>query len=109
MVFKTMRNDYRIKYMWDWDKRDDDGAPAPDVVMLHLWQRTFDGAEIDELEDIVCLRDLLSDMTPAIVRRAREQNCSWKEIGDALGMSRQAAQQRFGDQPTRSTGRLGKG
>ena len=32
---------------------------------------------------------------PEIVRMAREQRCTWAEIGDALGTSRQAAWERF--------------
>lgn len=33
----------------------------------------------------------------AIVREARAEGRTWEEIGDALGTTRQAAQQRFGD------------
>jgi hypothetical protein len=31
------------------------------------------------------------------VRRARESGCSWTEIGDALGTSKQAAWERFSE------------
>ena len=33
---------------------------------------------------------------PEIVRLAREQRCTWAEIGEALGTTRQAAWERFG-------------
>jgi hypothetical protein len=32
----------------------------------------------------------------AVVAEAREAGTTWEEIGDALGITRQAAQQRFG-------------
>ena len=32
---------------------------------------------------------------PEIVAMAREQRCTWEEIGDALGITRQAAWERF--------------
>jgi ATP-dependent Clp protease ATP-binding subunit ClpX len=32
---------------------------------------------------------------PELVNRAREQRCTWAEIGDALGTTRQAAWERF--------------
>lgn len=32
----------------------------------------------------------------ASVQRARDEGATWQEIGDALGITRQAAQQRFG-------------
>lgn len=31
----------------------------------------------------------------AWAREARKQDCTWQEIGDALGLTRQAAQQRY--------------
>lgn len=41
------------------------------------------------------VRAWLDHDLPVIVRGARKDGATWQEIGDMLGMSRQAAQQRF--------------
>lgn len=38
----------------------------------------------------------VGDLVAAAVGRARASGCTWQQIGEALGMSRQAAFQRFG-------------
>lgn len=47
------------------------------------------------LEGAAEVRAWLDHDLPVIVRGARKDGMSWQEIGDMLGMSRQAAQQRF--------------
>lgn len=42
------------------------------------------------------LRDHAAELVAAAVQRARASGCTWQQIGDALGISRQAAFQRFG-------------
>ncbi len=44
----------------------------------------------------VPLRALTENVIVAAIQRARQDGASWKEIGDALGVSRQAAFQRYG-------------
>ncbi len=51
------------------------------------------------LTDIVMRKDQLDVATinlDAAVWRAKAEGATWEEIGDSLGITRQAAQQRFG-------------
>lgn len=59
----------------------DDNAPLPPVMAVKLaaWRR--DTAE----------RDLA-----AAIRSARDQQASWREVGEAIGTSGEAARQRYG-------------
>jgi hypothetical protein len=76
------------------------GRPL-DLDMLSRCLRRYaarigDGA-LHELPDLVRLADMLDrDLTDAVARlRAEPWAYSWSQIGAALGISRQAAQQRF--------------
>lgn len=51
---------------------------------------------IEELEDIRQRRQALEREVAVLVRKARVQGVSWGEIGEALGVSRQAVHQRYG-------------
>ena len=62
----------RIRLVGDWDERPLDGL------------RQARGIEL-------ALDKVLRDQ----VRRARDAGCSWTEVGDALGTSKQAAWERF--------------
>lgn len=42
------------------------------------------------------LRAMTEDVIAAAIQRARDQGASWREVGDILGVSRQAAFQRYG-------------
>lgn len=53
------------------------------------WQRL--------LETIVSARRELDRMEFEAVQVVREAGATWEDIGDALGISRQAARQRFGE------------
>lgn len=46
-------------------------------------------------DDARRLERVESDLRAAVCR-ARDEGATWQELGDALGISRQAAQQRFG-------------
>lgn len=58
-------------------------------VQTHLFTK-------DELEGLAMLNSLMSDTIKWVVDERRAQGASWSEIGRALGISKQAAQQRFG-------------
>lgn len=49
-----------------------------------------------ELRDLAALRDAVAELIKTRVPEARDAELSWTQIGDALNMSRQAAQKRFG-------------
>jgi hypothetical protein len=58
-------------------------------------QRTMPGLP-GVLKDLQVLQDTIEDVRTEIVRDMRADGCTWGEIGDALGMSRQGARQRYG-------------
>lgn len=58
-------------------------AVEDDVPTARIRRATLARAEVAELE-------------AAAVREARSAGASWSEIGDALGVTKQAAQMRFG-------------
>jgi hypothetical protein len=60
----------------------------------------------DDLADLIALRAQLDEEIRLTVYglRGEPECCSWAEIGDMFGISRQAAQQRFGGEGVRTTG-----
>ena len=65
-------------------------------VLRGLGRRVSDGDPVD-LAAAVALRSELDAIIRASVRQMRETHgYSWAQIGDELGVTRQAAYQRFG-------------
>ena len=58
-------------------------------VQTHLFTK-------DELEGLAMLNNLMSDTIKWVVAERRAKGDSWAQIGEILGISKQAAQQRFG-------------
>src|SRR5919201_1795605 len=71
---------------------------AADVAAL-VERRTESAAPLDRLQAAVSVVDELRGVGEAVLDRfvaeARAAGCSWSQIGAALGVSKQAAQQRF--------------
>jgi hypothetical protein len=71
---------------------------AADIAAL-VEQRARSGAPLDRLEAAVStvdeLRSVGEEVLDRFVAQARAAGSSWSEIGAALGVSKQAAQQRF--------------
>src|SRR5919198_5371454 len=71
---------------------------AADVAAL-VEQRTEAAAPLDRLQAAVTvvdeLRSVGEEVLDRFVAEARAAGCSWSEIGAVLGVSKQAAQQRF--------------
>jgi hypothetical protein len=66
--------------------------------ILRAYSRRIAQGDIDALEDMADLAaEIESAMTQAI-KGLRERGYSWAEIGARLGITRQAAQQRWGSQ-----------
>ena len=52
------------------------------------------------LRNSVAIIQAFTDDLPIFVNAARSSGATWEQIGDALGVSRQAAQQRYGQHET---------
>lgn len=50
---------------------------------------------VDILREVYYLTENLSELGRSLTEDARKEGASWAAIGDAWGISRQAAQQRF--------------
>jgi hypothetical protein len=72
------------------NKRTD--GPAPRVP---VWDQMEDKAILDHLPRIEAVRDQVDDDLRAWVAEARRRELSWDRIGEALGMKRQSAWERF--------------
>jgi len=64
------------------------------------------GAPLDRVEAALMVSEELAlcadDLIGQFVTEARQAGCSWTEIGQRIGVSKQAARQRFGDPPRRA-------
>ncbi|MCF0093587.1 hypothetical protein [Micromonospora sp. MH99] len=55
--------------------------------------------DVEALRDLITLSSVIDDAIGEAVIGLRAFGYSWAEIGSRLGISRQAAQQRWGDKP----------
>ncbi len=75
-------------------------TPPPDLdrLLADVHEEASSDDPMDLLAAAATTRDTLTDAAEAVldhfVEVAREAGCSWTEIGNALGVSKQAAQQR---------------
>lgn len=83
---------------------DDEFAAAARRFVKALGRRA--GGNISTLRFLSGMSDLVEELTTqAVFDLRREPVCaSWSEIGEVLGISRQAAQQRFGGEGARKRG-----
>jgi uncharacterized NAD(P)/FAD-binding protein YdhS len=58
----------------------------------------WDERPLDGLREARGIERALDKVMRDAVRRARDAGCSWTEVGDALGTSKQAAWERFSSQ-----------
>jgi hypothetical protein len=64
--------------------------------------RRCGGADPEDLTELVEMSATLAEAVGDAVAGLRANGFSWAQIGRALGMTRQAAQQRFGERRPRS-------
>ena len=77
----------------------DFGAMVTRMIRAH--GRRVANADREDLADLVAMRGLLDDAITAAVTHLRDHHeFSWTAIGDAVGTTRQAAQQRYGRKDT---------
>ena len=62
-----------------------------------LWDEIDDQALLEHLPRIEAVRDQVDDDLRAWVAEARRRELSWERIGEALGMKRQSAWERFAE------------
>jgi len=62
---------------------------------LPAWEQVDDRALLAHLPRIEAVRDQVDDDLRAWVAEARRRELSWDKIGEALGMKRQSAWERF--------------
>jgi hypothetical protein len=67
--------------------------------ILRAYARRISSGDVDALEDMTALADDIEDAIRQAVTGLRDFGYSWAEIGLRLGVTRQAAQQRWGTQP----------
>lgn len=76
-----------------------DGTVSLDVLIGLTRERAPSGVPLDLLASASALSRDLNDLSDRLVdhfvRQARRAGCSWAQIAEALGVTRQAAQQRF--------------
>jgi hypothetical protein len=58
-------------------------------------RRVGDG-DVDDLRVLLLIRQALDEATVEAVRGLREAGCTWEDIGQATGTTRQAALMRWG-------------
>ena len=64
--------------------------------IIRAYARRIATGDVEALTDMVALSAELDAAIAAAVIGLRGVGCSWTEIGDRLGITRQAAQQRWG-------------
>jgi hypothetical protein len=64
--------------------------------IIRAFARRVASGDVEALRDMVGLADQLDAAINDAVHGLRQHGYSWTEIGDRLGISRQAAQQRWG-------------
>ena len=63
--------------------------------ILHAYSRRVADGDIDALSLMTRLADEMDDAIAQAVKGPRTQGYSWTDIGDRLGITRQAARQRW--------------
>lgn len=68
--------------------------------MIRAAGRRVAQADEVELAQLVQLHEVLSEATTVAVAGMRARGCSWAYVGSALGITRQSAQERWGEKRT---------
>ena len=95
-VKKTLTPRIPVQRRRDVVENDAFAAFARRIIRAH-GRRVADG-DVEALRDLVALSSVIDDAIGEAVIGLRAFGYSWSEIGARLGISRQAAQQRWGGQ-----------
>src|ERR671930_639561 len=84
-----------------------------DDLIEHVRSRHPDGGALEHLSEAVLLSEHLDDLADHLighfVDQARKTGASWTEIGESMGVSKQAAQKRFVPKRSEQAGELETG
>lgn len=69
------------------------------IRMMRAWERRLADADEPDLAELAAFPSLVADTQDRVVQAWRERGRSWSEIARPFGISRQAAQQRWGHLP----------
>jgi ATP-dependent Clp protease ATP-binding subunit ClpX len=73
-----------------------EGQPKPGDDAVATWQQRLSDAELlAHLPKVAAAAEQVQRHLTAWVRQARERGITWTRIGEALGMTRQSAWERF--------------
>ena len=72
--------------------------------VIRAYSRRVASGDIEAITDMAKLAGHLEDATRQAITGLRESGYSWADIGMRLGITRQGAQQRWGDTPPPVTG-----
>lgn len=64
--------------------------------MLAGWERRLEDADLEDVAELVAFAPEVDEALGRVVAAMRRRRCSWTEVGQAFGTTRQAAQQRWG-------------
>src|SRR6266508_1669684 len=84
-------------------------APARlDDLIAHVKDQYPDASALEQLSGAMQASERLNELADHLVDQARRTGASWAEIGQSLGVSKQAAQKRFVPKPSGASEQLGE-
>lgn len=72
------------------------GDAAWNFLASFRWHRKRADNVVNTLRDMQILEDAIQDIKIELVADMRADKATWDEVGEALGISRQGARQRYG-------------
>jgi len=102
MTGPPTRNNVKLPLTLKRRKREIEGSEYGAFVrrVLRAYSRRVAAGDVETLRDLIALSSEIDQAVTDAVAGLRTRGYSWSEIGDRLGVSKQAAQQRWGNPTT---------
>jgi pyrroloquinoline quinone (PQQ) biosynthesis protein C len=71
-------------------------SDAHNAIAAAVRSITANDGALAALDELTLLRHTIERLTLEQVGKARREGATWQQLGDALGVSRQSAHERFG-------------
>lgn len=71
--------------------------------MLHAYGLRVGAADMPDLQQLLALQEVLDDITADAILALRATGYSWADIAETMGVTRQAAQQKWGPRARRQS------